>query len=82
MLKVVRHFREKNNVRSSGSRVRAYTNSISISLSLLSVLGGFVHSIAHKHLPLHLPLAIEVLRDCFQSFGVSLGLKKLLELHL
>ena len=55
---------------------------LSLYLSLLSVLGVFVHSIAHKHLLLHLPLAIEVLRDCFQSFGAGLELKKLVVLHL
>ena len=58
-----------------------YIYPISISLLLLYCVCLSL-SFVHKHLLLHLPLAIEVLRDCFQSFGASLELKKLLELHL
>ena len=55
---------------------------LSLSISLLSVLGAFVHSIAYKHLPLHLSLAIEVLRDYFQSFGAGLSSRRQLVLPL
>ena len=64
------NFGEKNTERSSGFRVRVHTYLLSLFFSLC-VLGVLVHTIAHKHLVLHLPLATEVLRGWFWCFGAG-----------
>ena len=54
---------------------------LSLYLPLIVYKCVFVLSFAHKHLPLHFPLATEVLKSYFQSFGLGFELRRLLEHH-